>query len=62
MICEQRSQAKYFAGEVTAADRDEETNEIIWAVCFDDGDSGDYNERELRRIVCEDQLQVFRRE
>jgi hypothetical protein len=62
MVCERRSQAKYFAGEVTAADRDEETNEIIWTVCFDDGDPGDYNERELRRIVCEDQLQVFGRE
>jgi hypothetical protein len=26
--------------------------ELIWQVSFDDGDEGDYNARELQKIIC----------
>jgi hypothetical protein len=35
---------------VSFADKD--TNELIWRVSFDDGDEGDYNARELQKIMC----------
>ena len=29
-----------------------DTNELIWWVSFDDGDEGDYNARDLQKIMC----------
>jgi hypothetical protein len=29
-----------------------DTNELMWQVSFDDGDEGDYNARELQKIMC----------
>ena len=33
-------------------DLDKDTNELMWRVCFDDGDEGGYNARELQKIMC----------
>ena len=49
---EQKFKSKFYAGVVTNWDLDKDTNELIWQVSFDDGDVGDYNARELQKIIC----------
>ena len=49
---EQKFKSKFYAGVVVAWDLDKDTNELIWRVSFDDGDEGDYNARELQKIMC----------
>ena len=48
---EQKFRTKFYAGEITDWDIDKDTNELIWSVVFDDGDGGDYNARELQKII-----------
>ena len=33
---------------------DEATNDVLWKVYYDDGDSEDYNRQELEKILCSD--------
>jgi hypothetical protein len=50
---------KWFVGEIIGADLDCDTNELLWYVLYDDGDSEDMNQRELEKFICLDQAQVF---
>jgi hypothetical protein len=49
---EQKFKSKFYAGVVADWDLDKDTNELTWRVSFDDGDEGDYNARELQKIIC----------
>jgi hypothetical protein len=49
---EQKFKSKFYVGVVADWDLDKDTNELIWRVSFDDGDEGDYNARELQKIMC----------
>jgi hypothetical protein len=49
---EQKFKSKFYVGVVSSWDLDKDTNELIWRVSFDDGDEGDYNARELQKIIC----------
>ena len=40
-------------------DVDNETNEQIWGVRYDDGEQSDYNAAELHKILCTDETNVF---
>ena len=50
---------KWFVGEIIGADSDSHTNELMWYVLYDDGDSEDMHVRELRKYICLDQVEVF---
>ena len=50
---------KWFVGEIIGADFDSHTNELMWYVLYDDGDSEDMHVRELRKYICLDQVEVF---
>jgi hypothetical protein len=52
-------EGKFYVGRVVDFDVDVDTNETIWRVVYDDGDSADYNSHEISRIVCMDEMGVF---
>ena len=56
---EKRYGAKWYAGKIVDTDIDIDTNEQIWTVLYDDGDEEDYDERQLRKILCLDETAVF---
>jgi hypothetical protein len=45
---------KWFVGIIVDTDVDINTNENIWRVDFDDGDSADYSAQEINSIICHD--------
>ena len=45
---------KWHVGQIIDVDIDENTNETIWEVRFDDGDTEDYNIPEIEKILCLD--------
>jgi hypothetical protein len=53
-LIEKKFKSKYYMGVVTSADLDSETNETIWKVVYDDGDTEDLNSRELAKILYDD--------
>ena len=44
---------KYHTGTIASYDTDEDTNDIIWKVIFDDSDNEDYNVVEMKKILCD---------
>jgi hypothetical protein len=48
---EKKFDAKWYIGKITGTDVDFDTNEQIWTVLYDDGDTEDYNGIELNRII-----------
>ena len=51
---EKRFGGKHFVGTITNVDADNETNEKIWHVHYDDSDSEDCTEADLQKILCDD--------
>ena len=51
---EKRFGGKHYVGTITNIDTDEDTNENLWHVQYDDSDSEDYTEDELAKILCDD--------
>jgi hypothetical protein len=51
---ERKFQHKWFVGRISAFDQDEDTNETIWRVDYDDGDGEDFNATELQKYLCPD--------
>ena len=43
---------------VVSHDMDKENYSCKWKVIFEDGDEGDYDIKELRRVVCTDPSEV----
>jgi hypothetical protein len=43
---------------VVSHDIDKENHSYMWKVIFEDGDEGDYDIKELRRLICTDPLEV----
>ena len=58
-LVEEKYGSKYFVGTIIDIDIDENTNEQIWRVLYDDGDVADYNTVQLQKIICLDQTQAF---
>ena len=57
-ILERRVEKKfglpYHTGTVFQHDIDESTNEVIWTILYDDGDREDLNDREILRVLIDD--------
>ena len=51
---EMRFGAKWFVGTIMETNIDEQTNEQIWRVLYDDGDEADYSAQQLIKIFCPD--------
>ena len=45
---------KWYLGRIISVDTDDITNDTLWSVRYDDGDSEDYNMQELQKILCLD--------
>jgi hypothetical protein len=45
---------KWYLGQIWSVDVDEATDDILWKVLYDDGDSEDFNRRELQKVLCLD--------
>ena len=50
---EKKFQGKWYGGKVVSFDLDIETNETIWCVRYDDGETEDYNASELAKVLCD---------
>ena len=50
---EKQFKSKFYTGAVTDTDIDVDTNEAIWGVHYDDGETEDFNARQLKRVLCE---------
>jgi hypothetical protein len=46
--------ATWHMGQITSYDLDVATTQTIWRVKYDDGDMGDYNEKELMAMLIDD--------
>ena len=45
---------KWYLGQIWSVDVDEATNDILWKVRYNDGDSEDFNRQELQKVLCLD--------
>jgi hypothetical protein len=53
-VVERKFKSKWYVGTIVGTDVDEDTNETIWTIIYDDGDAEDLNERELEKYLCMD--------
>ena len=51
--------SKYYVGTITNIDVDEKTNDQLWCVVYDDGDTADYDKNQIQKILCNDETHVF---
>ena len=50
---------KFFAGVIQNYDLDTDTNEQIWSISYDDGDTEDLNADQLKKVICDEDDDVL---